>query len=398
MTRQGRGRALLHVFVAASVGALALGGAAAPAAAFEKPAISARPAPAVVALSAPSSSESTPSPTSAPSPRESTSPTGTPTPSATPDDRVPAVVALEAPDTMGYGESTRVVARVTDGAGAVASGSVQFIAHDGVDQGAPVPLTDGTAEFSFTGLAEGVDGGLVLPQPGALVVGAKFLPAEGSTLAPSVSTTEIAVETAATSASVDYTRGSDLVSGRAISVTATVEHPVTGDGSLRPAPVSGAVEFYYDGALVSTSPVFALPGDPRGYALADVTLGGAGDRSLVVTYTGDAVYNASSSPTVVVPVAPAAAAAPAPAAPRQPQQPAAPAPAATPVAPAQSGGAPGGDGSAPETISSTSVSEEATVGPSFWLVFVAIFAGLMLLASTSALAVVQSRARRRAAH
>ncbi|QJU53676.1 Ig-like domain repeat protein [Herbiconiux sp. KACC 21604] len=336
-------------------------------------------------------------PTPAPSfPGASTSPTGSPTPTSAPDDRVPAVVSLEAPDELAYGDSARVVARVTDGAGALAAGSVQFIAHDGVEQGAPVPLTDGTAQFTFTGLAETAGGELALPSPGALVVGAKFLPAGGSPLAPSVSTTEIAVETVATSATVEYTRGSDLVSGRAISVTATVEHPVAGTASLRPAAVSGAVEFYYDGALVSTSPVFALPGDPRGYALADITLGGAGDRSLVVTYTGDAVYDASSSPTVVVPVAPAAAAAPAPAAPAQPQQPVAPAPAGDPAAVAPDGGAAAGSGDDPVTISSTSVSEEASVGPSFWLVFIAIFAGLMLVASTSALAVVQSRARRRA--
>ncbi|GAA2222295.1 hypothetical protein GCM10009851_01260 [Herbiconiux moechotypicola] len=323
-------------------------------------------------------------------------------------------MSLSAPGEVAYGASIAVSARVVaavedadssaDPADPVAtvapvapvSGTVQFSDSGGRALGDPVIVVDGQAVLDPAALRTSGGG---LPTAPGVTVRAEFLPADESEFAPSSAETTVAIRQGSTSTAVEFTSDRSLQAGRSISATAIVTRSAGSSGLDGMADATGTVEFYYDGALVSTATVFSVPGDARAYALSDITLGGAGDRSLVAVYSGDAVFAASTSGTAIVSVSPAtdsAGGAIAPPVAPQPAPIAAPAPASTGAASGSGadGGSGAGESGGPVTVDADSVSEQTFIAPGFWLVFMAIFAGMLLVASSAALVVTQLRLRR----
>jgi hypothetical protein len=350
------------------------------------------------ALPVPEAVSSNPS-TSVDPPTAPSTPTPTPTPTSTPDapDPVATEVTVTTVDRIDYGTPLTLSAKVADDAGRPASGSVQFSVDD-EPVGAPVELADGVAELVYASSTSRGTAAPVIAEPPSVRVGARFIPSDADLLAPSEGASVVTVRQAATATAIEFTDERVLQSGRVVAATASIVRSPVGDGSFELPGVTGAVEFYFDGALVATAEVFTVEGDPRAYAITDITLGGAGDRSLVAAFTGDRVYAGSTSRTAVVPVAPAPNPAPSPVvdpvAPQPPAENAAPGAAAgAPATPAPSSPSATPDA---QSIASTTAAEDARLAPGFWLVFIAIFAGLLLVASSVALVVTQVRHRRRA--
>jgi len=327
----------------------------------------------------------TPSPTPAPTPASASAPASAP---------LATTVTMTTPSVLDYGAPIDLAATVVDSTGAPAVGTVQFEISGGETFATPIELVDGAAHVVFGSILNGSIDPYVSSPP-SLAIGATFVPADPTALAPAHGSSEVTIRKGVTVVTASSAGDQLLLPSTPVMVRAELELQGFARTSYwLPAETTGTVDFLLDGVTVATSAVVPNREQRRGVAVAQITLPAQGSGTLTAVYSGDATYASSTSAPVTMTVArpsasPSAAPAPVKTAPRPTIIPAPPRSDA-PVTPQAETPVEAPPASSPVAISATPV---ADVGPLRGLVLTGLVAALLLLAAMGALITLRLRRR-----